>query len=714
MRTLETWLLNYAVNALWQVPIVFAAAWLAARTSRRAGPAFQHALWTSALIAEVFLPACCARPDQTFLAFLHWLGSFRQSAVPQDAQVSVSMGPVHAVGGLQGLQLAPELLTAAELLYLIAFVYFVIRLSTGLYRTASLRRRSEPLALTGHAGQSYHRFAHLFGVQNSIVAASAEIASPITLGVRRPVLLLPSELDTNLLGEDLDAALAHEFAHMRRRDFAKNLVYEVLSLPIAFNPLLWLTRSHMTESRELICDAMAADAVAGRHRYARSLLRLATKFSERPHPTTPHAIGIFDANPFKNFERRIMSLTNKPMELRGAARLATAALSLALIAGACTSALAFRMQVDVPPTQTTPTPTTIVPQPAPHITMDAPEQTPTPGATITIDPQPAPHITTDAPEQTPTPGATITIDPQPVRNITMVASTVQTPTPSAQTITANPSPKPAPAAVPAAFTIGVPRSTTEQSTVSFKLEVADASSPNPVIKVLSSPHIEPTQTEAGSGPHISARVMAGNRISFVEPVMPEIAKKARMNGEVKLDAIIGKDGKMQKLSVITSTNPMFNNSAIDAVRQWTYKPYLLNGNPTEVETTITVNYSLNPQPAPEPSPASNPSASNAQSPAIPNQTMHIGGDVKPPIVTYQVAPEYSQQAKNAKFSGTVEVYLWVDKNGHPTHVRVVKGVGMGLDEKAVDAVRQYKFKPATRDGQPVAVDLYVMVNFQTA
>ena len=65
-----------------------------------------------------------------------------------------------------------------------------------------------------------------------------------------------------------------------------------------------------------------------------------------------------------------------------------------------------------------------------------------------------------------------------------------------------------------------------------------------------------------------------------------------MNGEVKLNAIIGKDGKMKSLQVASSSNQIFNTSAIDAVRQWTYKPYTLNGNPTEVETTITVNYSI--------------------------------------------------------------------------------------------------------------------------
>ncbi|MGD0648087.1 MAG: energy transducer TonB [Acidobacteriaceae bacterium] len=92
--------------------------------------------------------------------------------------------------------------------------------------------------------------------------------------------------------------------------------------------------------------------------------------------------------------------------------------------------------------------------------------------------------------------------------------------------------------------------------------------------------------------------------------------------------------------------------------------------------------------------------------------MHIGGGVSKPVVLYQVEPEFSEEARKAKFSGNVEVYLWVDPDGKPSHIRVVRGVGMGLDEKAVEAVRQYRFKPAMKDGKPVQVDLYVDVNFQ--
>jgi protein TonB len=91
---------------------------------------------------------------------------------------------------------------------------------------------------------------------------------------------------------------------------------------------------------------------------------------------------------------------------------------------------------------------------------------------------------------------------------------------------------------------------------------------------------------------------------------------------------------------------------------------------------------------------------------------HIGGGVTKPEVLYSPEPEFSEEARKAKFSGNVQVYLWVDESGNPSHIRVVRGIGMGLDEKAIEAVRQYKFRPAMKDGKPVKVDLYIDVNFQ--
>jgi protein TonB len=90
----------------------------------------------------------------------------------------------------------------------------------------------------------------------------------------------------------------------------------------------------------------------------------------------------------------------------------------------------------------------------------------------------------------------------------------------------------------------------------------------------------------------------------------------------------------------------------------------------------------------------------------------IGGGVSAPVLQYSVEPEFSEEARKAKAAGNVLVTLIVDVNGRPQDVHVLRGVGMGLDEKAVEAVKQYKFKPAMENGKPVPVQLNVEVNFQ--
>jgi protein TonB len=89
----------------------------------------------------------------------------------------------------------------------------------------------------------------------------------------------------------------------------------------------------------------------------------------------------------------------------------------------------------------------------------------------------------------------------------------------------------------------------------------------------------------------------------------------------------------------------------------------------------------------------------------------IGGGVSAPEILFQPEPEFSEEARKSKVSGNVLVYLQVDEQGRPMHVRVLRGLGMGLDEKALQAVRQYRFKPAMENGRPVAVEMNVDVNF---
>jgi TonB family protein len=355
---------------------------------------------------------------------------------------------------------------------------------------------------------------------------SEEIAGPVTIGVRRPMLLLPAGMEREAQRDDLDVAFAHEFAHMSHHDFAKNLLYEVLSLPIAFHPLLWVTRTRVAESREMVCDALAAEAVAGRQDYARALLRLASGFSSRTQTANFHAIGIFDANHFSNFERRIMNLTEKRIELCGVRRGAMVMAAMLLGCGACASALALRVQVAAP-------------------------------ATV-------------------------------AQNITSSAQSVAQPS------------------QPASFVMAVPRSASGRPAQTMKVEVPSSAtpmteaavSPAPMpIRVMTPAHVEPSETQTPSVQevdHISrvaGDVIAGNIETKVTPVYPQAAKDAHIQGTVVLDAVIGADGNIKGLRIISGPEEL-THSAWDAVSQWTYKPYLLNGNPTEVATTITVNYSL--------------------------------------------------------------------------------------------------------------------------
>jgi protein TonB len=90
---------------------------------------------------------------------------------------------------------------------------------------------------------------------------------------------------------------------------------------------------------------------------------------------------------------------------------------------------------------------------------------------------------------------------------------------------------------------------------------------------------------------VSQGVTAGLLVKKVQPDYPPLARQARIQGSVVLHAVISKSGKVEGLQVV-SGHPMLTASALQAVKQWQYKPYILNGQPVEVETNVTVNFTL--------------------------------------------------------------------------------------------------------------------------
>lgn len=106
-----------------------------------------------------------------------------------------------------------------------------------------------------------------------------------------------------------------------------------------------------------------------------------------------------------------------------------------------------------------------------------------------------------------------------------------------------------------------------------------------------------------------------------------------------------------------------------------------------------------------------------------NGRYHIGCGVKAPQVIYKVEPEFSEEARKKKITGRSTIGFTLDVNGRPTNIHVLysaseglnkkaQKAGLSLDKKAMEAVAQYKFTPATFNGRPVPIDLDVEINFQ--
>jgi TonB family protein len=92
-------------------------------------------------------------------------------------------------------------------------------------------------------------------------------------------------------------------------------------------------------------------------------------------------------------------------------------------------------------------------------------------------------------------------------------------------------------------------------------------------------------------------------------------------------------------------------------------------------------------------------------------SFRMGKGMTAPRVIYQTDPEFSEEARKAKYQGNCLLGLVVDANGHPTKIRVLSALGMGLDEKAIESVKNWKFEPGKKDGRDVAVEIAVEVDF---
>ena len=338
MNSLACAFAAYLLNALWIVPLAAAAAWLAARILRKLGPRAQHLVWIAALVLAVVLPI--------FPLLGSLLASARASARIVAPDTLLNPSAVSAASSAHGVAVLPSALILVLFgISCVALLWFAARLAWLLRCTSRLRRAASPIALSPEQQQLLARCLTAFTLPRVDLLAAPHIAGPLTVGVRSPAILVPAGFLDRCAPSEFLAAIGHECAHIRRRDCAKNLLCEILTLPVAFHPVAWLVKAQLAQTREMICDAATAGTVLDPSRYAESLLRLAAVMLAVPRAAQLHAIGIFDGN---ILEKRIMLIQTKRPVLSLAARCALVLpgallLCVAAVAGAAmTTAVAIQ------------------------------------------------------------------------------------------------------------------------------------------------------------------------------------------------------------------------------------------------------------------------------------------------------------------------------------------------------------------------------------
>jgi TonB family protein len=213
-------------------------------------------------------------------------------------------------------------------------------------------------------------------------------------------------------------------------------------------------------------------------------------------------------------------------------------------------------------------------------------------------------------------------------------------------------------------------------------------------------------------------------VTKVNPQYPPEAKSQNIEGEVMLRVVIDQDGDVYDV-VLVSGSPRLAPAAIDAVKQWKYKPYLFSGRAVDAETTVPVNFTLSENPQAEGVVGTDPvglpgsvqsGVIGSVSPSTPGDENHapqrvrVSSGVMQALLVKKVPPQYPQDAKDQHIHGVVVLKINTDKEGNVYQAELVSGHPQ-LAPAAIEAVKQWKYKPYQLNGTPVEVESQVQINF---
>ena len=306
LRTSE-FILNFVLNAGWQIAAIFVVTAVASWLLRKGPARYQHALWI------VALAACVTAPLLTATRYVpEMLSSFQNQTEPSAVATghlnnrgSEENSAVDHIGSPRRRIVSTTNRTILFLAY--AYVLFVIarsvRLARFWQRKEQLRRSATHIGVPQAIKTAAQRCRELLGTSDAIVARSGEARFPYTIGTRCPLIVLPDAFCSTADENRLIAVIGHEMAHVVRKDFLSNLICELIALPISFHPLTFLIKREIDRARELACDELVTQRILAANVYARSLLWAADV--SRQYSSQAFMLSIVDG---KILEQRIVRL----------------------------------------------------------------------------------------------------------------------------------------------------------------------------------------------------------------------------------------------------------------------------------------------------------------------------------------------------------------------------------------------------------------------
>jgi beta-lactamase regulating signal transducer with metallopeptidase domain len=312
MRGIENLALTFLLNSLWQAPLAAAVAAVVCRLMRSGPARHRHAVCVAGLVLALALPVASMRqwksPAQTVAV---------AAPVLADTGAAAGGGIPHtkAAGPLASRSVALPAMAASAALWMLA-LFLAIRIGRLAWAGSKTLRICRAATVLPLHAELAARCAEALGVRSAELRWSADISGPVTAG--RLVILPESMADAP--EEVLATAIGHEMAHIARHDFTLNLVYELMYLPLSFQPAAFWLRREIDRTRELACDELVTERLLEPRSYAQSMMTIAATMAGLARPG--HTLGVFDGD---ILEERIKRLLARP-----AANLKRARLMLAM------------------------------------------------------------------------------------------------------------------------------------------------------------------------------------------------------------------------------------------------------------------------------------------------------------------------------------------------------------------------------------------------